>query len=333
MKGSLMKTIKALTTGLIDQPLTLDYCPFPANKKIRVNIFALGDVGSTLLSGLYLLGGDVIHTIGIWDVDSKQMDRYEGEYGQIKGPLDQDSFPEVKQVFREDIFDCDVFVFCASKGIPPVSETKKDVRMAQWEKNRPLVEEVAIEGAKANFPGLFAVVSDPVDLLCKAAYLVAKGENPRWKADQIRGYGLGVMNSRGAYYGKKDSNFSLYLTEGRAFGPHGNGLVLANSLENYQEDISLELTKLTVNANLIAREKGYKPYIAPALSSGVLSILKTIRNQWHYSSIYMGDLEKGVYFGQRNRLTEGGTEFEEVLLPPELFKRLKKSYKELYDLI
>lgn len=328
-----MKTIKDITAGLVNETLELDYSPFEAGKKLRVNIFALGDVGSTLLSGLFLLGGDIIETLGIWDVDPKQTDRLEREYGQVKGPLDPDVFPEVKQVSRQDLFKCDVIVFCASRGIPPVSETKKDVRMAQWEKNRLLVEELAIEGAKAGFKGLFLVVSDPVDLLCKAAYLAAKNEDSSWKADQIRGYGLGVMNSRGAYYAREDQRFDLYLTEGRAFGPHGKGLVLANSIENYDQEISLDLTKLAIEANLVAREKGYKPFIAPALSSGALSILKTLRNQWHYSSIYMGDTRKGVYYGQRNRLSQRGTETESLILPEKLFQRLAASYKELWELV
>ncbi len=328
-----MNTIKDITEGLVDQTLTLNYNPFEPKEKLKVNIFALGDVGATLLSGLFLLGGDVIESIGIWDMDPKQMDRFQCEYGQIEGPLDGDNFPPVHQVKREDLFQCHVVIFCASRGVPPVSEKKIDVRMAQWEKNRPLVEEVAVEGAKADFKGLFFVVSDPVDLLCKAAFLAAKKENPKWKADQIRGYGLGVMNSRGAYYARKDPAFALYLIEGRAFGPHGKGLVLANSIEKYDQEISLELTKLTIGANLLARENGYKPYIAPALSSGALSILKTLRNQWHYSSIYMGDTTKGAYFGQRNCLTQGGTEMEIMPLPEELFNRLRDSYRDLLELV
>lgn len=328
-----MKTINDITGGLVESTLELDYSPFEAGKKLCVNIFALGDVGSTLLSGLYLLGGDIIERIGLWDVDPKQTDRLEREYGQIAGPLDQDVFPHVHQVSRENLFQCDVVIFCASRGIPPVSETKKDVRMAQWEKNRPLVEEVAIEGARTKFKGLLLVVSDPVDLLCKAGYLAGKQENSQWRPDQIRGYGLGVMNSRGAYYARQDKAFALYLKEGRAFGPHGKGLVLANSIENYDQQISLDLTKLAVEANLLAREKGYKPYIAPALSSGALSILKTLKNQWNYSSIYMGDARKGAYFGQRNRLTQAGTEREKILLPEELFKRLAESYKDLFEIV
>ncbi len=108
---------------------------------------------------------------------------------------------------------------------------------------------------------------------------------------------------------------------------------MANSIENYDQEVSLKLTKLAVEANLIAREKGYKPFIAPALSSGALSILKTLRNQWHYSSIYMGDTRKGAYYGQRNRLTQRGTETENLILPDNLFQRLADSYKDLWEIV
>ena len=37
----------------------------PSPRKKRVNVLAIGDVGSTLLMGLKLLGGDVIESIGI----------------------------------------------------------------------------------------------------------------------------------------------------------------------------------------------------------------------------------------------------------------------------
>ena len=40
----------------------------PAGKK-KVNILAIGDVGSNLLTGLHLLGGDCISEIGICDLD------------------------------------------------------------------------------------------------------------------------------------------------------------------------------------------------------------------------------------------------------------------------
>lgn len=90
-----------------------------------------------------------------------------------------------------------------------------------------------------------------------------------------------------------------FLTEGRAFGPHGNDLVIANSIEHYDDALSKELTELTITANLKTRALGFKPYIAPALSSGTISLLLTLQGKWHYSSNYLG----GVYLGakQNNR--------------------------------
>lgn len=42
--------------------------PMSRPEKVRVNLLALGDVGSTLLLGLRLMGGDVISSIGICDL-------------------------------------------------------------------------------------------------------------------------------------------------------------------------------------------------------------------------------------------------------------------------
>ena len=103
----------------------------PNTRKKRVHILAIGDVGSTLLTGLKLLGGDVISTIGICDLSDQITARWEFEMGQINLPWDYNAFPDVEVVKPENLFDCDVFVFVASKGIPPVGSQVKDVRMAQ----------------------------------------------------------------------------------------------------------------------------------------------------------------------------------------------------------
>lgn len=78
--------------------------------------------------------------------------------------------------------------------------------------------------------------------------------------EQIQGFGLGVMNARAAYYAKRDPRFKQFLTEGRSFGPHGQDLVIADSIENYNDELSKELTNLTVTANLHMRAIGYKPF-------------------------------------------------------------------------
>ena len=181
------------------------------------------------------------------------------------------------------------------------------------------------------FKGMFCVVSDPVDQLCRAALFESnKNEagEPDYKglaANQIRGFGLGVMNARARYYARKDPRFAAYLTEGRAFGPHGEGLIIANSLCHYDGKLSEELTELTKNANLEMRSLGYKPYVAPALSSGALSLLACLRGEWQYSSVFVD----GVFFGIRNRLVDGVCEVERLDIPPALAERIRETVEML----
>lgn len=310
----------------------MDYgkAPFSIKKKKRVNILGLGDVGGTLLTGLKLLGGDVISEIGI-NSSKNTAQRYEYEMNQTSYPWEYDRLPEVEIIEREALFDCDVFVFCASKAVPAVGTEFSDVRMVQFEANKIIMKEYARMAREARFQGLFAVVSDPVDPLCKVAYRESNTDEAGFfdcnglKPSQIQGYGLGVMNSRAAYYAKRESKFCSFLTEGRAFGPHGKDLVIANSIEHYDDILSRELTKLTVEANLRTRELGYKPYIAPALSSGAISLLLTMRGEWHYSSTWLG----GVFLGARNRMMETGVELESLPLPEALFRRIEHAYQEL----
>ena len=297
----------------------------------KVHLLALGDVGSMVLTALKLLGGDCITELGIYDVNDAVCRRWESELNQAAYPWAYDALPEVVILKEEELFDCDVFVFCASKGIPPVGSDIKDVRMAQFEANKELISFFAKKARIAGFKGLFAVVSDPVDPLCKAVFL-ASNENMEGQFDgkgllpeQIQGYGLGVMNARAAYYAKQDARFASFLTEGRAYGPHGENLVIANSIKHYDDALSRELTRLAVEANLRTRELGFKPYVAPAISSAAISILLTLRGEWHYSSNFLG----GVYMGCKNRTTEYGLEMEALPLPEALFLRIEKAYQSL----
>ncbi len=289
-----------------------------SREKKRVHLFALGDVGSTLLLGLKLLGADCLSAVGIYDVREDMAQRYEFEMNQVLLPGAERSLPPVTVLSEDNLFDCDVFLFCASRRVPPVSEGG-DVRMAQFGANAGLVRETAGKAAAASYPGLFGVVSDPVDPLCREA--VRAGLAP----EQVKGYGLGVMHARGVYYAAGDARFSSYPTEGRAYGPHGEGLILANSLEHYDDALSGELTGLALHANLRMREKGFKPYIAPALSSGAGAVLATVRGEWQYSSTWFGE----AFFGAKNRLTRQGIEVENPLLPDPLFDRCQRSYENL----
>lgn len=305
--------------------------PLPRPEKVRVNLLALGDVGSTLLMGLRLMGGDVISSIGICDLREGVAQRWEFELNQIQLPGPYDALPPVEIVSPEQLFDGDVFLFCASRFVPDTAVKTGDVRMAQYRLNRELAALYAQKARQARYRGLFCVVSDPVDPLCRAV-LTESNRAPSGEMDyqglfshQVRGFGLGVMNARAAYYARKAPRFASFLTEGRSFGPHGEDLVIANSIDRYDDGLSRLLTERTVHANLQMREMGFKPYVAPALSSGALSLLLCLRGQWHCSSTYLD----GVFMGARNRVLPTGTELERLPLPQALQDRLQTTMDRL----
>ena len=87
-----------------------------------------------------------------------------------------------------------------------------------------------------------------------------------------------------------------------------------------------------MTANHRVRDLGYKPYLAPAMSSAAISILLTLRGRWQFSSIWFGDEENGAFLGLYNCLTPDGPMWEDEPLPEELFARISESYQELKDL-
>lgn len=301
----------------------------------RIHLAGLGDVGRNVALGLALLGNGDIEKIGLYDLCEAQCKRMETELSQIAAPPGGRRIPEVSAVSWEEIFDCDVFLFCATKSVPALDSEVQDVRMAQYEANRSIVALYARQAALTGYRGLFVVVSDPVDLLCMEALRAgreAQDEHAgKLTPDQIRGCGLGVMNARAAYYAKRNPEFSLYLQEGRAFGPHGKDLVIANSLdsERYDDRCSRKLTELTVGANMEVRALGFKPFLAPAMSSAVLTILAMIRGEWNYSASYLN----GLYFGALNRQTPDGVEWEDQPIPDPLFERLEKAFGSLREIL
>jgi hypothetical protein len=206
--------------------------------------------------------------------------------------------------------------------------------MAQFEGNSKIIKLYAQKARECNFKGLFSVVSDPVDHLCKT---VLNESNMDFSGEmdfsglcpeQIRGYGLGVMNGRASFYASREEESAHYINDGRAFGPHGEGLVIADSIENYDDKLSVELTQKAKNANIEIRSLGYKPYVAPAISSGSIPIISTISGMWHYSSVPLG----GIFMGCKNRLINSGTEIEMLNIPDRLWDRLEKTYRKLGEI-
>jgi len=326
------KKVSSLNTGYPNWQEALNY-KFPSRWK--VNIVGLGDVGGILLTGLRLLGRRYIESIGIYDKNVNSIKRWELEANQLFCPFTANKFPEVYQLGEENIFDCEMFVFCATTGVPSLGEEREDVRMKQFEGNSKIISDYARKAREKSFKGIFAIISDPVDLLCKVVFLASNKDISGefdfkgLAADQIRGYGLGVMYARAVYYSKQNTETAKYNREGRAFGPHGQGLVIVNSLKKYDENLSEMLTEQTIKANLEVRETGFKPYVAPALSSGSYPLIATMNGKWHYSATFMG----GVFMGAKNRLLKSGTEIERLDLPVILTEKIKRSYQELGNIL
>ena len=96
--------------------------PYAEGRGARVHILALGDVGATLLLGLKVLGAGTIDTIGIYDVNPNVLERYEREMNQMGWAFEEAeaedegtaALPEVIILKEEELFDCDLFLFCAS---------------------------------------------------------------------------------------------------------------------------------------------------------------------------------------------------------------------------
>lgn len=295
-------------------------------KKKRVHLLGLGDVGATLAIGLKLLDQESVAYLGIYDLNPNSVNRWEMELNQI---LDVPF--EVKAIEEHELMDCDVFLFCASKAVPKIGDESKDVRMVQFEENAKIVAIYAQKARAAAFKGLFCVVSDPVDLLCKKAY-EASQVNSEGIVDgngllpeQVRGFGLGVMHGRALYYSRREA--LNYETKGRVYGPHGSALVVIEDVEDVSLAHSEFLTQKVTTSNLQMREWGYKPYVAPALSSGAKSILSCINQQWHYSASYLD----GVFWGTRQKLTDQGTVYEALKLPTPVFERVYKAYRYLEE--
>ena len=307
--------------------------------KLRFTLVGLGDVGGTLLTALKLLsnvGADahigpssgtlpVVEEIGIYDPNEALCKRYELELNQV---LDR---PEPRIVLRDPaaLFDCDVFLFTASRGVPPLGAAG-DVRMAQLEANREMLKAYSAQARKARFSGLFCQISDPVDQLARCVFLQSnRDENGNYDfrgllPEQIAGFGLGVMQARAAYMARE---LGLDCPKLRAYGPHGADLVVANDPLDYDPAISEELTRRTVGANLEVRALGFKPYIAPAISSAALSILRLLRGEPFLGATPLG----GVYFGCRSRLTDRGFELLREDLHPDLQARLQAAWEQLKE--
>lgn len=329
---SLIKTHGAavLNTAFSNAFPVLDAFLHRKKEGLKITLVGLGDVGGTVLTGLKLLGTE-ISEISVFDPYVPMCARYEMELNQVLPDIDGRIMPKITVCSEDRLFDCDVFIFTASRGVPALNSSVKDVRMAQYEANREMLRSYAKAAREANFRGIFCQVSDPVDHLARSVFLSSnQAQDGSYDfsgllPEQVQGFGLGVMAARAAYWAEKDG---IDFSSGRVYGPHGEGLIVANRCdEGYESAISEQLTAQTREANLRVRELGFKPYIAPGLSSAAISILRMLRGQVHYGAVPIG----GTYFGCRNYFSENGLSILREPISPALFSRISETYTKLKE--
>ena len=292
-----------------------------------LTLVGLGDVGGTALLALKLMG-HAFAKIRIFDPNQAQCARYEMELDQVLS-VDGRALPEIVVCGEEELFDCDIFAFTASRGVPGLDTKVQDVRMAQYEANRSMAGAYARMARQAGFTGLFCQISDPVDHLSRSVFLQSNRRQDGTYdfagllPEQVQGFGLGVMAARCAYYARQ---LGLEEKTLRVYGPHGQGLVCANSCAaGYDAELSAELTEKTRTANLRVRELGFKPYLAPALSSAAVSLIQLVQGQMHYGAVPLG----GAYFGCVSRMTRFGPEIRREELAPALAEKLEQTRRTL----
>lgn len=302
----------------------------PKREALRLNVAGLGDVGGTVLTGLVLLDGPVAG-LGVFDFYRPLMERYRLELNQVLPTAPGRIMPRVLPVEETALLDCDALLFAASKGVPPVGSAVSDVRMAQYAANRELLRPYARRARDKGFCGLFCQISDPVDQLARYVFLESnrdeaghfdfKGLLP----EQVRGFGLGVMEARTRFAAAERG---VDFSSGTVYGPHGKDLIAANAPgKDYNDVLSRQLSEAAATANLAVRDLGFKPYIAPGLSSAAISILAMLKGEEHAAAVPLD----GAYFGCHSRLTRLGPKLRREDLHPALRERIGQVHQRLKE--
>jgi hypothetical protein len=252
--------------------------PFSTANGVRLCIAGLGDVGTTLAIVLASMPSAVsgIGTIKIFDINPEKRQRWNYELSQINSP--ENNLPDIEVATRDNLEECDVFVFAMSKRVPAPGKEKGDVRLQQFRDNSGILMEYVTPLAARHFKGIVAILSDPVELLARYAITQTAGSlNPM----QFVGLGLGVMHARAmSFNGWSDR---LWI-----FGMHGHLTGIIDSIETYSESRSAALAKKVTTINLKMRQEGIKPYVAPAVSSGVYSLICMLNERPFWGSIWTG---------------------------------------------
>jgi len=266
------------------------------NRPKSILIYGLGNVGGTLLTGLrMLLDADRVSHIAVYDRKKELAERYEMEINQLHPPFQKKQVPVVILDDISKIPAFDIIIFSAAAQIPPLTEKQANVRDIQFPGNSRILETLIYTLGRGSYHGSIIIVSDPVDILC--TYLQMK---LKLLSCQITGIRLGVMAARANYILEKRGFFDFYK-KGQIFGPHNEGVIAVPCVESSSAEDALSLSRCIETLNHQVRQKGYFPYIAPAISSVAYNLSRALEGHEALACIYIDS----IYWGFRVRYENG----------------------------
>ncbi|MEW6337115.1 MAG: hypothetical protein ACOY3Y_02930 [Acidobacteriota bacterium] len=275
----------------------------------RVGLIGLGRVGGTAAAVLASLpsGRSGVAELLIDDADAANRERWLLELqavAQWKGPHPG---PRVAPATPEAMFRaCDAVLFAAAEAVPPIGH-EGDVRMCQLEPNRAILAPVLAAARRAEFAGLFLVVSDPVEWLAQAAFRDSNaGRGGRFTGEgiapeRIAGLALGVMWGRALACARRRGWLEAVNRRGAAYGPHSTDVAVFDDLRAPNPGRCAVLSAAAREGNFALRDIGHLPYVGPAISSVALALPRLLSGREVLASVWLG----GIYFGAPARLRWG----------------------------
>lgn len=279
------------------------------DRELVVGITGLGRVGGLAAGALSTVARrhSRIGTLLIHDADASNQERWRLELGSVACWGEPDALPQVEAVSLAEMFlRCDAVLFAAAAWVPPLEATG-DMRLPQFPGNRAILQEALQEAARADYSGLFLMVSDPVECLAQASFhdsnrdaegaFTGLGLAP----ERIAGLALGVMWGRALCAARAEGRESGVRATGLPLGPHSTEVLVYDDPQSPDLALCRHMNDAARYGNLRVRELGYLPYVGPALSSIVLALPRLFAGKDILASSFLG----GLYFGAPARLDWG----------------------------
>lgn len=277
---------------------------------LQIGILGLGRIGfeaaKTLLVSAYLgqkTGSDFqMKALNIYDDKEKK-----GQIMELKHIANSEGV-EINQCQNIDevLNASDVVLFIASDAVPSLnitSEQQGDVRLMQFEYNLKILKHIVEIAKKVNFTGQLVVVSDPPEHLSTAVNSsIAQRVSVDPNSDEVIGNHqvpamAGRLNwARALSIVRETRDQELlrkFLTDGMVFGPHGPGIVVADSVTEFDAVKSEELGKRLGSINYEVRKAGKLPFDAPGINLG-LGIGELLRGETVPVSLNINGVTTGV---------------------------------------